>query len=94
MPAGSAYRFVIEGRPEGLADEGGLAWSIRDRAGKRLTEMVVHPSEDWTDRKAHLPAEMQDRVLDVVLTYQRPSGSVRAQGTARFRLAALEQVPG
>lgn len=91
LPAGSDYQLVVESRTEGLVDDNGLGWQIVDRAGQIKTTLAVHPSEDWRRETVPLSVPTQEGVVSVVLTCRRLPGSVRAEGTVRFRLVSLEQ---
>jgi hypothetical protein len=94
LPAGSSYRLDVESRTTGLGAENGLDWEIRDAAGRAVVQTVpVTPSAGWWRSRANVAASASGRELYLVLHCSRQFGAVRAEGTAEFRLVALERLP-
>jgi hypothetical protein len=91
VPAGARYRAAIESRTEGLRRESGLEWQVRHRKGVVLASVPVQATEEWARSGGVIPAAPEDRVLEMVLTYRRLAGTVRAEGVARFRRAWMER---
>jgi hypothetical protein len=92
VPAGARYRLVVESRTEGLKEPSGLEWEIRDAHGVRVAAARVPPSEEWERSGAEVLAAAEDRVMNLVLSCRRLTGSMRAEGVAWFRLTSLEAV--
>jgi tetratricopeptide (TPR) repeat protein len=92
VPAGRAYRFVVESRSRDLSGANGLRWEIRD-AGTVAGIIPVDASPDWKQATVWLPARAQARPVQVGLSYTRLLGTVRAEGSVEFRRVALEAAP-
>jgi tetratricopeptide (TPR) repeat protein len=93
IPSGAPYRLTVESQTEGFAGDHSLAWRILDPAGRAIASLPMLPSEHWSRASTNLASSLAGRIVDVVLTCQRPLGSVRARGTLRLRLVSLEQSP-
>ncbi len=92
VPAGRAYRLVVESRTDELPDSNGLRWEIRE-SGTVLNHIPIPSSAEWRHSAVEFPPEPRDRAVDIALAYTRLPGTVRAEGAVEFRLVSLEPVP-
>jgi tetratricopeptide (TPR) repeat protein len=92
VPAGRAYRFVVESRSSDLPEANGLRWEIRDAVALAGT-IPVTASADWKQATLWLPARAEARQVQIGLSYTRLLGTVRAEGSVEFRKVALEAAP-
>jgi len=93
VPARRAYRLLVVSRTAALGDASGLRWVIRQRGGGVLASAAVPISGEWTTSTAELRAASDDRLLFIALACERPTGRMRAEGSAWFRSVRLEPMP-
>ncbi len=91
LPAGVPFRVAVESRTAGLGGQNGLEWQVRDVRGVPLASVPVRPSDEWMRSGGAVAAAAEDRVVQLVLLYRRVVGTVRAEGSARFRFAIMER---
>ena len=77
---GAAYTLHWEARTQGIASPTGLTWQIAKRTGE------IAASEDWSSGKMMFTPDSDHAVL--VLTYRRPEGQVRTEGSGRSAAGA------
>ena len=78
---GAAYTLQWEARTQGMASPTGLAWSIASRTG------AVAASEDWS--KGSLTFTPDSDHTTLVLTYRRPEGQVRTDGSLDLKRVTI-----
>jgi hypothetical protein len=88
------YRFRYRCRTRGLAAETGLGWSfIEPGSAAEIAAGAVSASpDDWREQTITFSTPPGCDLLRILLRYRRPTGRVRAEGSADFGSFALEVV--
>jgi len=77
LRAGTAYTLHWEARTQGIAAPTGLEWKIATRTG------AIAASDDWS--KGTLTFTPDSGHATLVLTYRRPEGQVRTEGSVDLK---------
>jgi hypothetical protein len=81
LQTGQSYTLHWESRTQSLSAPTGIEWRI---AGAHAP---ITPSDDWRTGEAHFTAS--SGVVPLMLTFERPSGKARAEGSIDIRAVAI-----
>lgn len=88
--AGKSYRLTVEYQTEGIAGPTGLLVVAEDRKGGRQLGATALAASEGGGRQSFGFQSPASGLVTLRLRYQRPSGSVRAEGTLTVHSVRLE----
>jgi hypothetical protein len=83
LQPGKMYSLHWEARAQGFGSPSGIEWNAGPAHG------AVETAQDW--RPGTIDFEAESALLPITLTYRRPAGEARAEGSVEIRAVSLIQ---